>query len=126
ARRRPGGPAAPSRKGTAAETPGVSRANTVAVHEATKRREVIGHLVRGDRVAILGEADGWYRVRLATGQIGYVNTFAVASSSPSSVRRTAGNFQVIGYYLTDSRLPSLPSPQQNLDVITTVRSEEVV
>ncbi len=120
AKPQPSGARVPSRQETAAETYGVIRANTVAVHEAPKSREVIAHLVRGDRVAILGEADGWYRVRLANGQIGYVNTFAVASSSPSSVRRTAGKFQVIGYYLTDSRLPSLPSLQQNLDVITTV------
>ncbi len=68
------------------------RANTVAVHEAPKSREVIAHLVRGDQVAILGEADGWYRVRFANGQIGYVNTFAVAQLVPlQPVRRQKAN-----------------------------------
>lgn len=102
------------------EAYGVIRANTVAVHAAPKSREVIAHLVRGDQVTILKETDGWYRIRMANGQEGYVNTFAVASGSTSIARPTSGKYQVVAYYVTDSRLPSLPSLRENLDVITTV------
>ena len=110
----------PSRVEETTEEHGVIRANTVAVHEQPRSREVIAHLVRGDRVTILGESDGWYRVRMANGQVGYVNTFAVASASTSNPQKVIGRYQVIGYYLTDTRLPSLPSLKENLDVITTV------
>lgn len=99
---------------------GVIRANTVAVHEQPRSREVIAHLVRGDRVTILGEADGWYRVRMANGQIGYVNSFAVASAPTSDPRGRSGKYEVVAYYVTDSRLPSMPSLQENIDVISKV------
>ena len=102
------------------EQHGVIRANTVAVHEQPRSREVIAHLVRGDHVTILSESDGWYRVRMANGQIGYVNTFAVASASTSSPRGRSGKYEVVAYYLSDSRLPSMPSLQENIDIISTV------
>lgn len=102
------------------ENNGVIRANTVAVHEQPRSREVIAHLVRGDQVTILSESDGWSRVRMANGQIGFVNSFAVASASTSNPRGRSNKYEVVAYYVTDSRLPSMPSLQENADVITTL------
>lgn len=102
------------------ESRGVVRANTVAVHEEPRSREVTAHLVRGDEVTILSETDGWYRVRIANGQTGYVNTFAISTATTSTPVKRSGKYEVVAYYLTDSRRPSMPSLTENVDLISTV------
>lgn len=102
------------------ERPGYVRANTVAVHDAPRSRSVIAHLVRGDEVTILSETDGWYRVRIANGQVGFVNTFAISTTRTSTPVRGQSKYEVAAYYLTDSRRPSMPSLEENIDLITTV------
>lgn len=99
---------------------GVIRANTVAVHEEPGSRSVIAHLVRGDEVTVLSQSSGWYRVRIANGQVGYVNTFAVSTSPTSRPVQRSTRHEVITYYLTDSRRPSMPSLEGNIDLIHTV------
>ncbi len=102
------------------EPRGVVRANTVAVHEEPRSREVIAHLVRGDDVSILSESDGWYRVRIANGQIGYVNTFSISTDPTSRPAERRSEYEVVAYYLTDSRRPSMPSLEENIDLISAV------
>lgn len=99
---------------------GVVRANTVSVHDEPRSRSIIANLVRGDDVTVLEKTGGWYKVRVANGQIGYVNTFAVALSSTSTPSGKPAEHDVVAYYVTDDRRPSMPSLQENLDLITTV------
>lgn len=112
--------AAPPGVVSVSEQQGVVRANTVAVHEEPRSRTIVANLVRGDEVTILGEADGWYKVRLANGQTGFVSTFAVTTASTSIPPARRGEYDVVAYYLTDARRPSFPSLRENVDVITTV------
>ena len=105
---------------TESERPGVIRANKVSVHQAPRSEEVIATLVRGDAVTVLAETGGWYRVRLANGQVGYVNTFAVSTSHTSNAPARRGDYEVVAYYITDAVRPSGPSLRENLDVITTL------
>ena len=110
----------PAASSTLQERPGVIRTNRVSVHEVPRSDEVIATLVRGDAVTILGEADGYYRVRLANGQIGYINTFAVSTTHTSKPPQRRSDYEVIAYYVTDASRPSGPSLRENLDVITTL------
>ncbi len=102
------------------EQKGVVRASTVAVHDAPRSRNIIANLVRGDEVTILGEAGGWYEVRLPNGQTGFVNTFAVTTATTSIPAARPGRYDVFAYYVTDLRRPSMPSLRENVDVITAV------
>ena len=111
---------APAVISTQNERPGVIRANKVSVHEVPRSDEVIATLVRGDSLTVLDETNGWYRVRLANGQVGYVNTFAVSTSHTSNTQARRGKYDVVAYYVTDSLRPSGPSLRENLDVITTL------
>lgn len=103
-----------------ADEPGVVRSTRVAVHREPNSREVIAHLTKGDALTIVGKAPGWYRVRLANGQIGYVNTFAVILGSPSKYGDLDGKYDVVAYYVTDSVRPSRPSLEENIELISTV------
>src|SRR5690606_36178800 len=58
--------------------------------------------------------------RLANGQVGYVNTFAVSTTQTCNAPARRGKYEVVAYYVTDANRPSGPSLHENLDVITTL------
>jgi len=63
-------------------------ANTLNVRrEASSSAEVIAQVRKGERLTLLSTADEWYRIRLGTGQIGFVSTQHVIREGASRARR---------------------------------------
>ena len=52
---------------------------------AGSKSSVISTLKNNDIVNIIGEENGWYKIKLSNGQIGYVGSTLVAKASPSEV-----------------------------------------
>lgn len=61
---------------------------------------------RGDTLQLLEEKDGWYRVRVASGGVGWVSAKYVAMGAPPPRRRRAGCPPDSDYAFEKSPLPS--------------------
>ena len=98
---------------------GVVTGNVVVVYDAIGSRKSIAELRRGDYVEILKRDGSWYQVRLSSGEVGYVTAFTVMPANRQFPERQTP-YTVLGYYVSDSRLPSLPSLRANDDVLTAI------
>ena len=115
-------PARPSSNITSSST-GVVTGNSVAVYQAIGSRQSVGQLQRGDYVDIVNREGSWYKVRLDNGTTGYIASFtlmpaAKGISTPSSSH--AGKHTVLGYYITDSRTPSMNSLRAHYATLTAI------
>lgn len=102
---------------------GVITGNTVVVYDAIGSRNRVAELHRGEYVDLLQREGSWYKVRLADGATGYVTAFTLMPADPGqgvSIPRGPGQPTILGYYVTDKRLPSLPSLQAHSDVLTAI------
>jgi spore germination protein YaaH len=119
ARRSADPPASQVTESTSDNSLGVVTGNVVVVYDAVGSRESIAELRRGDYVEILKRDGSWYQIRLSSGEVGYVTAFTVMPAS----RQTPGRqmpYTVLGYYVSDSRLPSFPSLRANDEVLTAI------
>ncbi|HHW11010.1 MAG TPA: SH3 domain-containing protein [Firmicutes bacterium] len=105
-------------------TSGVVTGNTVMVYKSTDSRDIVATLQRGDYVDILHREGSWYKVRLISGETGYVTTFTLMpADSPPVVENPATAARrrvVLGYYVVDQRLPSRPSLENYSHVLTAI------
>ena len=56
---------------------------------ASTQSETIAYYAQGDRVTIVGETAGWYRVKLENGSYGYVSADYIDLETPETVQREA-------------------------------------
>jgi spore germination protein len=102
---------------------GIITGSTVVAYDAVGSRQQVAELHRGDYVDIIQREGSWYKIRLSNGEIGYVTAFTLMptdSKQAADWSRPAGSATVLGYYLNDSRSPSLPRLLANSDVLTAV------
>ncbi len=101
---------------------GVVTGNSVAVYRAVGSRESLAELRRGDYIDIIGREGSWYKVRLDSGQTGYVTSFTLmpADSAARPAASSSGTRTVLGYYVTDARSPSLTSLRSYYDTLTAI------
>jgi spore germination protein YaaH len=102
---------------------GVVTGHVVVVYDAIGSRQSVAELQRGDYVEILKREGSWYQVRLSSGKVGYVTAFTVMPASDAApvkgVERQSP-YTVLGYYVSDARLPSFPSLRTNDSVLTAI------
>lgn len=116
-------PAAIVKENTSDTGRGVVTGNVVIVYEAIGSRRSVAELQRGDTVEILKREGSWYQVRLPSGQVGYVTAFTVMPASDDAPVRAPERqtpYTVMGYYVSDTRLPSFPSLKSNDGVLTAI------
>ncbi|HLT58053.1 MAG TPA: glycosyl hydrolase family 18 protein [Limnochordales bacterium] len=89
----------------------------VALYRSPQERHPVAHLRQGDPLTVLAREAGWYRVRTADGQEGYVQDYLVRAVGPG---RIPDDLMVLGYYMQDTRRPAWPALQGNTDVITAI------
>ncbi|HHT27340.1 MAG TPA: hypothetical protein GXZ82_08860 [Firmicutes bacterium] len=102
---------------------GIVTGSTVVVYDAVGSRRQIAELHRGDYVDIMQREGSWYKIRVSTGEIGYVTAFTLMPTDKKQIdnwSRPTGLATVLGYYLNDSRSPSLPPLLANSDVLTAI------
>jgi uncharacterized protein YgiM (DUF1202 family) len=80
-------PTAPAQE----KVPGTVRVSATTLNvrqEATSSAAIVTTVKRGDQLTLLAEQNGWSKVRLASGEVGWVSSQHVSSGKPQ--RRRAG------------------------------------